>query len=128
MQYFKLKELCTTSTGLNNIPTWEAVENLKILVINLLDPLRAMWGHPLPITSGYRSPDVNKRVGGVTNSQHIDGRAVDIDVGTLEENRRLFDFISTVGLSFDQLILENGGQWVHVSYNVNNNRRMIIKK
>lgn len=126
MRYFTLKELCTTNTGINNFPTWQAVDNLKILVTNLLDPLRIKWGKPLIVSSGYRSPEVNKAVGGVNNSQHLEGRAVDLDIGTVDDNKKLFEFIATSGLAFDQLILENKGQWVHVSFNINKNRQQIL--
>lgn len=127
MKYFTLKELCVTNTGLTNIPSWEAVDNLKLLVTNLLDPLRVKWGKPIHITSGFRSLEVNNSIGGVSNSQHLEGRAADIDVGGIDDNKRLFEFILTTGLSFDQLILENGGQWLHVSYNINKNRQQILQ-
>lgn len=126
MRYFTLKELCTTNTGINNFPTWQAVDNLKILVTNLLDPLRVKWGKPLIVSSGYRCPEVNKAVGGAHNSQHLEGRAVDLDIGTVDDNKKLFEFIATSGLAFDQLILENKGQWVHVSFNINKNRQQIL--
>lgn len=126
MKYFTLKELCVTNTGINNFPTWQTVDNLKILVTDLLDPLRIKWGKPLIVSSGYRCPEVNKAVGGVNNSQHLEGRAVDLDIGTIEDNKKLFEFIATSGLAFDQLILENKGQWVHVSYNINKNRQKIL--
>lgn len=126
MKYFTLQELCVTNTGLVNIPSWQAVDNLRALVNNVLDPLRSAWGKPIIVTSGYRSPEVNKAIGGVKTSQHLKGEAVDLDIGTVEDNKALFDFICASGFTFDQLILENKGQWVHISYNINKNRQQIL--
>ena len=126
MKYFTLEELCATKTGLTNIPTWQAVENLKALVNNVLDPLRESWGKPIIVTSGFRCKAVNDKVGGVATSQHTKGEAADIDIGTPEKNKELFDFICKSGITFDQLLLENRGQWIHISYNINKNRQQIL--
>ena len=126
MKYFSLQELCNTNHDIVNVPSWQAVENLRALVNNVLDPLRTAWGKPIIVTSGYRCPDLNKAVGGVNTSQHLRGEAVDLDIGTIEDNKRLFEFICASGLTFDQLLLENKGQWVHISYNINRNRQQIL--
>lgn len=126
MKYFTLKELCNTNTGLNNVPTWEAVDNLKLLVTDILDPIRDKWGKAINISSGYRSQEVNKAVSGSIKSQHMKGQAVDIDIGAINDNKKLFDFIISTGIVFDQLILENKGEWIHISYNINKNRREIL--
>ena len=126
MKYFTLEELCATKTGLTNIPNWQAVENLKALVNNVLDPLRESWGKPIIVTSGFRCKAVNDKVGGVATSQHTKGEAADIDIGTPEKNKELFDFICKSGITFDQLLLENRGQWIHISYNINKNRQQIL--
>ena len=126
MKYFTLEELCATKTGLTNIPTWRAVENLKALVNNVLDPIRESWGKPIIVTSGFRCKAVNDKVGGVATSQHTKGEAADIDIGTPEQNKELFDFIRKSGIIFDQILLENNGNWVHLSYNINKNRRQIL--
>lgn len=126
MKYFTLEELCATKTGLTNIPNWQAVENLKALVNNVLDPLRESWGKPIIVTSGFRGKAVNDKVGGVATSQHTKGEAADIDIGTPEQNKELFDFICKSCITFDQLLLENRGQWIHISYNINKNRQQIL--
>jgi len=95
MKYFTLEELCTTKTGITNIPSWQAVENLKALVNNVLDPIREDWGKPIIVTSGFRCKAVNDKVGGVATSQHTKGQAADLDIGTTEQNKELFDFICT---------------------------------
>jgi len=50
MKYFTLEELCATKTGITNIPSWQAVENLKALVNNVLDPIREAWGRSTEVT------------------------------------------------------------------------------
>jgi hypothetical protein len=126
MKYFTLEELCATKTGITNIPSWQAVENLKALVNNVLDPIREDWGKPIIVTSGFRCKAVNDKVGGVATSQHTKGQAADLDIGTTEQNKELFDFICKSGITFDQLLLENNGAWVHLSYNINKNRQQIL--
>ncbi len=124
-KYFTLKEMLASETartkGIDNTPTWVVVRNLNGLVVNLLDPIRELYGKPLYINSGYRCPKLNKAVGGVANSEHQYGYAADIDTrkGTAE-NIRLFNLIKASGLKFTQLIDEKRGQWVHVSYNASN--------
>lgn len=127
MKYFTLEELCATKTGLTNIPTWQAVENLKALVNNVLDPLRESWGKPIIITSGFRCKAVNDKVGGSKNSQHTFGYAVDIDIGSPEQNKELFEFIIEKGYYFDQLIDENNNSWIHLSYKYAGNRQQILR-
>lgn len=127
MKYFTLEELCATKTGLTNIPTWQAVENLKALVNNVLDPLRESWGKPIIITSGFRSKAVNEKIGGSKNSQHTFGYAVDIDIGSPEQNKELFEFIIEKGYYFNQLIDENNYSWIHLSYKYTGNRQQILR-
>ena len=127
MKYFTLEEMCVTKTGIANIPTWQAVENLKALVNNVLDPIRTAWGKPINITSGYRCKAVNKAVNGSDNSQHTFGYAVDIDIGTPEQNKELFEFILKNGYGFDQLIDENNYSWIHLSYKCTGNRQQILR-
>lgn len=102
---FSLEELVATSIALDNTPTEEHRERLKILCVEVLQPLRDMYGKPIIITSGYRSPKVNKAVGGVDGSQHSFGEAVDITTGTKEGNKVLYELIRD-NLDYDQLINE----------------------
>lgn len=111
-EHFSLDELTKTSCGLDNIFTLEVVRNL-LYVAFYLEHLRRFTG-PIKVNSGYRSPEVNKAVGGVKNSQHITGSAVDITFGSVSQNKARFEDISRYG-GFDQLILEGGGQWIHLS-------------
>lgn len=131
MKHFTIDELCRSDTarsrGIDNTPTEEVRKNLTALVGNVLDPLREWYGKPIYVNSGYRCPALNKAVGGVANSQHLTGQAADIDVNDRAENRRLMKHIED-NLDFDQLIWENGGAWVHVSYRPDGkNRRQVLR-
>lgn len=131
MKHFTIDELCRSETarirGIDNTPTEEVRKNLTALVDNVLDPLREWYGKPIYVNSGYRCPALNKAVGGVANSQHLTGQAADIDVNDRAENRKLMKHIED-NLDFDQLIWENGGAWVHVSYRADGkNRRQVLR-
>ena len=111
-QNFTLAELSVTETGLNNVPTLEALSNLATLTNTILQPLRYMLGKPINITSGYRSVEVNKRVGGEALSAHLTGRAADIWVAGMTPYQ-LAKFIQDSGLlPYDKVIQEPS--WVHV--------------
>ena len=129
MKYFTIKELCSSATaksrGINNDPSFQVEQNLEALVENILDPLREKYGKPIRVNSGYRSPELNRAVGGAATSQHIKGEAADITGGSKEENRKLFELIKTSGI-YDQLIDESNYSWVHVSYKKNGGNRMQI--
>lgn len=123
---FTSEELCVTSTGLDNRPTLLAYRHLADLVWNVLQPLRDKFG-PVTVTSGYRSPAVNRRVGGKSNSQHLEGKAADIQCERMAE---AFEWLRKSG-KFDQLIWEKGDDsspaWIHVSYNKGHNRRQVLR-
>lgn len=124
-EFFTLDEFVKTSTGLENIPPPEAVERLKLLVKNVLDPLRRYLGKPITITSGYRSPLVNANViGSSTTSQHMKGEAADFKVSGMT-NQQIIDAIRKLRLPFDQVIDEQRGSslWIHVSHAANGSQR-----
>lgn len=130
-KYFTVEELCHSDTanarGINNTPTDDVKENLEALIENVLDPLREAYGKPIYINSGYRCPELNKAVGGVSTSEHQSGRAADIDTHDYEENKKLFKLIQELNLPFRQLIDESNLSWVHVSYNPNDIKRQVLK-
>ena len=127
MKYFTIKELTATSTGLPNEPNEEQIKNLEHLVREILDPLRTVYGAPIRVNSGFRSPEVNRRVGGVANSQHLRGEAADITTGCPIGNRKIFQMIALDGYKFDQLIDEEKFSWIHVSLKrTGTNRRQIL--
>lgn len=127
MKYFTIAELCRSNTaeklGIDNTPPTDAVQNLKRLIANVLDPARELIDAPIYVNSGYRCPELNKAVGGVSNSQHCEGKAADITTRSPKLNKLLFGLIQDE-LDFDQLIWECGGTWIHVSYN---NRKQVIR-
>lgn len=129
MKYFTIPELTrsqlATTTGMDNTPSPEAIANLKALVENILDPLRHAWGHPIIVSSGYRSPAVNAAVQGAKNSQHMKGQAADISTGTVGGNKKLFALVQTLNLPFDQLIDERGFRWLHISYGPSHRRQIL---
>jgi uncharacterized protein YcbK (DUF882 family) len=108
-------------------PNQEIVNNLKLLVENILQPLRDKVG-VIQISSGYRSARVNKIVGGSTSSQHLMGQAADIK-GVKVSNKKIFETIINMNLPFDQLIWEYGTKnepaWVHVSFGPRNRREIL---
>jgi len=133
MQYFTIKELTRSDRavelGIDNHPSLPVVGNLEYLVETLLDPVRAMWGKPLYVTSGYRCDELNKAVGGSATSAHRFGLAADIVTGLgIAENNRLFEMLKSnrEGLLFDQIINEYGGRWVHMGTARNDKRKQFL--
>tara|TARA_R110002012_G_scaffold87309_1_gene216024 strand:+ start:23 stop:478 length:456 start_codon:yes stop_codon:yes gene_type:complete len=106
--------------GIDNTPTEDHKQNMVELAENIFEPLRSYVGGPIKINSFYRSPDLNKAIGGSSKSQHCNGQAIDIDdtFGRMS-NAEMYEFIKE-NLDFDQMIWEFGNDsnpnWVHVSY------------
>lgn len=108
--------------GISNMPTEAHIANLRLLAEKVFEPIRNNFRCPIIISSGYRSKELNSKVGGSATSQHSSGEAIDIDMdGTPNNvtNKMIFDYIYK-NLQFDQLIWEFGTNenpdWVHVSY------------
>ena len=105
---------------IDNTPTQEHKDNMVKLAEEVFEPLRAYVGGPIKINSFYRSPELNKAIGGSSKSQHCNGQAIDIDdtFGRMT-NAEMYHFIKN-NLDFDQMIWEFGNDknpnWVHVSY------------
>lgn len=132
MSHFTLKEMIHSERAekdrIDNIPDFDGVAGLLALRDKVLDPVRIKLGKPIRITNAYRSPKLNEAVGGVPTSQHVATAtyaAVDCDQGSKQANLYLFNTIRS-GLPFDQLILENGGEWVHVSYRTDGRNRQQV--
>ncbi len=117
--------------GIDNTPTKEHKVNMVELAENIFEPLRMYVGGPIKINSFYRSPELNKAIGGSSKSQHCNGQAIDIDdtFGRMT-NAEMFRFIKD-HLDFDQIIWEFGNDknpnWVHVSYVGKENRNRCLK-
>jgi len=107
--------------GIDNTPDEWTTENLRQIAINIFQPLREAFGCPIYVSSGYRSGELNTAIGGSTRSQHVEGRALDLDADVYGgcTNSQVFNWIKE-NVDFDQLIWEFGDDdnpdWVHVSY------------
>ena len=106
--------------GLDNTPNNEQLNNMELSAHEVFEPLRTYVGGPIKINSFFRSPKLNKAIGGSSRSQHCKGQAMDIDdtYGRMT-NAEMYHFIKE-HLDFDQIIWEFGDDdnpdWVHVSY------------
>lgn len=127
---FALAEMILSRTahrrGINNTPAPAAVEALRALAQHVLQPVRDHFGRPVIVTSGYRSPVLNKAIGGGSSSQHTLGEAADFTVAGVS-NIEVARWI-VANIPFDQLIYEFGeGGWLHVSYRAGRLRRQVLR-
>ena len=136
-----LKELTKSNTalrlGIDNTPNKEGIYKLRILATTLLQPLRNYVG-PIRVTSGFRSVALNSAIGGSNKSQHTKCEAVDLQHITRgkSDNLKIFNALISLGLEYDQCILEYGGatetedskcpDWIHISYSLDYNRHQIL--
>lgn len=127
---FSVAELSKTNVRqFDNTPSMQVIDNLQQLVDNVLQPLRDKFGQ-VTVTSGYRSPDVNKAIGGSGTSDHCKGFAADIEIGG-KDNKELAQYIRD-NMEFTQLILEfytpgvADSGWVHVSYDKGNLKKQCL--
>ena len=113
-----------TTHGINNKMSESQIASTKLLCESVFEPLRIYLNTPIQISSGFRSLQVNRLIGGAKTSQHTKGEAMDLQIGS-----KGFNFIKDK-LEFDQLIWEFGNdenpQWVHVSFS-SKNRKQVLK-
>ena len=123
MRHFSFKEMIRSATagkqGIDNMPKEVGIiDNLDLLIEQVLEPLRVAMGFPVVISSGYRCKELNKAVGGVTNSLHMQGRAADINCGKVR-NQLIYDWLKagrdSGALPISELLWEQSGTWVHVA-------------
>jgi len=118
--------------GIDNEPNEEQLANMKLVANNVFEPLRVFINGPIKVNSFFRSPDLNKAIGGSAKSQHCKGQAIDIDdTYGKATNAEMYWWIKD-NLDFDQMIWEFGNNdnpdWVHVSYvSSENNRNRCLK-
>lgn len=143
--HFKLSEFVRSSTatarGIDNTPTLDVVSNLRQLCIHVLEPLRAFANQSSPlggdkrgvvISSGYRSQELNKAVGGARESNHLYGYAADIRIPNMETGRTWFRWMMQ-NLHFDELIWERASStsstyWIHVAFRQGKpNRQRVVE-
>lgn len=141
--HFKLSEFVSSETatkqGIENNPSPEAVENMRLLSIHTLEPLREALGLPIVITSGYRCKALNDLIAHHSQrSQHMEGRAADFYVISRRNGRNgrnashhellvlaFRTILTNPTVDFDQLILYPG--FIHVSFvSHNDNRHKIM--
>ena len=132
---FSLLELTKSQTaerkGIDNTPSPDHQESLKLLCTHILQPVRDHFERVVSVSSGYRSPELCLAIGSKTTSQHAKGEAADFEIFGVS-NKELADWIH-FNLNYDQLILEywkeedpNSG-WVHCSYIEGNNRSQYLR-
>ena len=134
-----LAEVIKSSTakrlGIDNTPTDQHLENLKLVAKHIFQPIREHFNKPINVSSGYRSKALNDATpGSSATSQHCSGEALDLDQDSMNTgvtNKMVFEFIKN-NLNFDQLIWEFGTDqnpdWVHVSYESTGRQRKQILK
>lgn len=133
---FSLSELLRSQTATRRgykeqfEPPAEIIKNLRLLVENVLQPIRDILGTPIRVSSGYRCPRLNKRIGGSPTSQHRFGMAADLH-NTDGSDIDIAKAVVEHGIQFDQMIIEFGTlsspRWIHISYREGNNRGQILR-
>jgi len=128
---FVLSEITKSNTakrlGIKNEPNKEHLQAMQLLITKLIQPMRDAIG-PIRISSGYRSPKLNKAIGGSRTSQHCKGQALDLQFWKDGEmnNKVMYDWILDSGLDFDQMINEFDFAWIHISF-CDSNRRQVLE-
>ena len=117
--------------NIDNTPTQQHKLNMVKIAEEVFEPLRIYVGGPIKINSFYRSPKLNKAIGGSSKSQHCQGQAIDLDdTFGKATNAEMYEFIKE-HLDFDQMIWEfgddNNPNWVHVSYVGEENRNRCLR-
>ena len=129
---FTLSEITKSNTakrlGIENAPNKEHLKNMQVLIRDLIQPMRDALG-PIRISSGYRSPALNRAIGGSTKSQHCKGQAVDIQFWEKGEmcNKKVYDWVLKEGIEFDQMINEFDFAWIHISLKEKDNRKQVLE-
>ena len=124
MKHFTIPELIHSlraqACGIDNTPTAEAVPLMVELIDRVLDPIRERWQSPIYITSGYRCPALNRKVGGVANSYHTRGMAADITTKSVFYNTALYTEIRILHreglIPLTECYMERQGLYIHVAY------------
>jgi len=114
--------------GISNEMSKKHLENMQGLLDNLIQPLRDSIGS-IRVSSGYRSPSLNRAIGGSSRSQHCKAEALDLqfwEKGKMN-NKVIYDWILESDLEFDQMINEFDFAWIHISLKKNSNRKQVLE-
>jgi hypothetical protein len=130
-KHITLQEATESATalrlGIKNEPNETVLDAMKHVAENLFEPIREWYDKPIKINSFYRCVALNKAVKGSLTSGHVLGNSIDISGGNKVENKKLFDFIKTSGLDYDQVINEYDFTWIHISLKKTGNRKQVLK-
>ena len=84
MIWFSIDEMIKSATakrlGIDNTPPDDIKNNIVLFIDKILDPIREDWGSPIIVSSGYRCPELNAKVGGAKTSGHLYGYCADLQV------------------------------------------------
>jgi len=129
---FVLSEITRSNTAkrlnISNEPTREHLHNMQMLIRDLIQPMRDELG-PIRISSGYRSKELNRAIGGSFKSQHCKGEALDLQFwfkGKMN-NKVIYEWVLDSGLEFDQMINEFDFSWIHISLKEKSNRKQVLE-
>lgn len=120
-----IRSQTATRKGIANIPNEHEIKNMEIVAKACFEPLREWYGKPLKVSSFYRCEALNSAIGGSKISQHVQGKAIDIDTGSKTENEKLFNW-AKANLKYDQLIDEYNFSWIHISFDLGHNRNQVL--
>ena len=129
---FVLSEVTRSNTakrlGIDNAPKNNHLKSMQRIISELAQPLRDALG-PIRITSGYRSPELNRAIGGSSKSQHCKGEALDLQFWKDGQmcNKEIYDWILKSETEFDQMINEFDYAWIHISLKENKNRKQVLE-
>ncbi len=112
--------------GIVNEPNEEQLANMRLVAEKCFEPIRKWYGKPLKVNSFFRCDELNKAVKGNPTSQHVKGMAIDFSAGSKSENKKVYDWAVRNLTSWDQIIWEFGGVWIHISYNEGKNRKQVF--
>jgi len=131
MLFFKMSELIHSDTAvklnINNMPSIQALDYMLDVIYYVLNPTRTHFGLPMTVTSGYRCPQLNTKVGSKNTSQHIKGQAADFIIKGIDLHK-VFLWMKD-NIEYDQLLFEKdskGNIWIHVSFVKGHNRKQAI--
>lgn len=128
--HFTMSELLRSEIAekynISNIPDKQALDNMLLLIVNCLEPIRQYIGKPMIITSGFRSVRLNGHplINGAQNSEHLTGCAADFIIKGMTP-KQVVEMVKASGVPFRQLINEHS-LWTHISYKQGDNKKQVL--